>query len=40
MIVDIPPIECVVFVEEQGIKGDIFEFSFDESFDESFDLWS
>ena len=40
MIADIPPIECVVFVEEQGIKGDVFEFSFKESFDEAFVSWN
>ena len=39
MIVDIPPIECVV-VEEQGIKEDVFDFSFDEYFDEAFVLWN
>ena len=41
MIADLPPVECVFVVEEQGIKEDVFEFFFfKESFDEAFVLWN
>ena len=40
MIADLPPVECVFVVEEQGIKEDVFEFSFKEYFDEAFVLWN
>ncbi len=40
MIADLPPVECVIVVEDQAIKEDDFQFSIKESFDEAFVLWN